>query len=170
MHLRYLFKKVHSLQVLDFSEIYHGCGPDYIILMFKRQDQISMCNNNELCAYEILKDFTIMVSSLNDRLKLFKTLQFKHVALENKGGFSFFFSTNIKWISVKFRIILLVVIIYVSPFAIESSGVTGGAGWQSAPQRLLTGKFLLTYWEKRGKEKRENGSENKANLKSKVEN
>ena len=33
----------------------------------------------------------------------------------------------------------------------------GGAGGRQsaphAPQRLLTGKFLLTYWEKRGKEK-----------------
>ena len=40
------------------------------------------------------------------------------------------------------------------------SGVTGrggGQGGQSAPQRLLTGKFLLTYREKRGKEKREKG-------------
>ena len=35
------------------------------------------------------------------------------------------------------------------------SGITGGG--QSAPQRLLTGKFLLTYWDKRGNEKRENG-------------
>ena len=36
------------------------------------------------------------------------------------------------------------------------------------PQRLLTGKFLLTYWEKRGKEKRErgeNGEEMKENFK-----
>ena len=35
------------------------------------------------------------------------------------------------------------------------SGVTGGggAGGQSVPQRLLTGKFLLTYREKRGKKK-----------------
>ena len=39
-----------------------------------------------------------------------------------------------------------------------ASGVTGGGqGGQSAPQRLLTGKFLLTYREKRGKEKREKG-------------
>ena len=37
----------------------------------------------------------------------------------------------------------------------HSSGVTGGG--QSAPQRLLTGKFLLMYREKRGKEKREKG-------------
>ena len=42
------------------------------------------------------------------------------------------------------------------------SGVTGGggspgAGGQSAPQRFLTGKFLLTYREKRGKEKKEKG-------------
>ena len=35
----------------------------------------------------------------------------------------------------------------------------GGAGGQSAPQRLLTGKFLLTYREKRGKEKMEKGWE-----------
>ena len=36
-----------------------------------------------------------------------------------------------------------------------SSGVTGGGGGlQSVPQRPLTGKFLLTYREKRGKEKR----------------
>ena len=41
----------------------------------------------------------------------------------------------------------------------SGSGVTGGGGVgvQSEPQRLLTGKFLLTYWEKRGKEKREKG-------------
>ena len=44
-------------------------------------------------------------------------------------------------------------------------GVTGGGGGgvrvrgQSAPQRLLTGKFVLTYRENRGKEKSENGAE-----------
>ena len=37
------------------------------------------------------------------------------------------------------------------------SGVTGGGRGQSAPQRLQTGKFLLTYREKRGKEKRKRG-------------
>ena len=42
----------------------------------------------------------------------------------------------------------------------------GGRGGQSAPQRLLTGKFLLTYREKRGKEKRERGE----NWVEKVEN
>ena len=36
-------------------------------------------------------------------------------------------------------------------------------GEQSAPQRLLIGKFLLTYREKRGKEKRENVAEKKEN-------
>ena len=36
-------------------------------------------------------------------------------------------------------------------------GGGGRAGGQSAPQRLLTRKFLLTYREKRGKEKRERG-------------
>ena len=35
----------------------------------------------------------------------------------------------------------------------ECSGVTGGGG----RGRLLTGKFLMTYWEKRGKEKMEKG-------------
>ena len=49
---------------------------------------------------------------------------------------------------------------------VSCSGITGGgaggqggrgAGGQSAPQRLMTGKFLLTYREKRGKEKREKG-------------
>ena len=33
------------------------------------------------------------------------------------------------------------------------------------PHTLLTGKFLLTYGEKRGKEKRENGKEKKENQK-----
>ena len=39
------------------------------------------------------------------------------------------------------------------------SGVTGeGAGGaECPPPRLLTGKFLLTYREKRGKERREKG-------------
>ena len=41
---------------------------------------------------------------------------------------------------------------------------------QSAPPRLLTGKFLLTYREKRGKKKGENGEEKKENRKGKVEN
>ena len=49
------------------------------------------------------------------------------------------------------------------------SGVTGRGvvGWGRVPpsQRLLTGKFLLTYREKRDKEKRENGAEKKENLK-----
>ena len=45
-----------------------------------------------------------------------------------------------------------------------------GAGGQSAPQRLLTGKFLLIYQEKRGKAKkwkggRGNGEEKKENCK-----
>ena len=49
----------------------------------------------------------------------------------------------------------------------QTSGVTGGGqGGHSAPQRLLTGKFLLTYREKRGKEKRERGE----NWVEKVEN
>ena len=45
----------------------------------------------------------------------------------------------------------------------KRSGATGGraegqgAGGQSASPRLLTGKFLPTYREKRGKDKRENG-------------
>ena len=29
------------------------------------------------------------------------------------------------------------------------SGITGGGRGAEFPQRLLTGKFLLTYWEKR---------------------
>ena len=33
------------------------------------------------------------------------------------------------------------------------SGVTGGGRGAECPQRLLTGKFLLTYQEKRGKGK-----------------
>ena len=40
--------------------------------------------------------------------------------------------------------------------------------WGAAPQRLLTGKFLLTYREKIGKEKSEkgeNGKEKKENCK-----
>ena len=45
------------------------------------------------------------------------------------------------------------------------NGRGGGAGWQSVPQILLTGKFLLTYREKRGKEKREIGAEKKENRK-----
>ena len=43
---------------------------------------------------------------------------------------------------------------------LHPSGVTGGGG-----QRVLTGKFLLLYQEKRGKEKRENGAEKKENQK-----
>ena len=44
----------------------------------------------------------------------------------------------------------------------QISGVTGGGGGgrqgaECPPQRLLTGKFLLIYREKRGKEKREKG-------------
>ena len=42
----------------------------------------------------------------------------------------------------------------------------GGRGGRVPPQRLLTGKFLLTYREKRGKEKRERGE----NWVEKVEN
>ena len=44
----------------------------------------------------------------------------------------------------------------------NSSGITGRG--QECPQRLLTGKFLLTFRETRGKEKRENG-EKKGKLK-----
>ena len=36
---------------------------------------------------------------------------------------------------------------------------------ENAPQTLLTEKFLLSYWENRGKEKRENGEEKKENQK-----
>ena len=37
------------------------------------------------------------------------------------------------------------------------SGITGGGGGAEYPPRLLTGKFLLTYREKRGKEKKGKG-------------
>ena len=37
------------------------------------------------------------------------------------------------------------------------SGITGGGRGVRMPQRLLTGKILLTYWDKRGKEKMEKG-------------
>ena len=53
-------------------------------------------------------------------------------------------------------------------------GVKDGRGaGESATQRLLTGKFLLTYREKRGKEKRENEPKSKENRKKgrwKIEN
>ena len=45
------------------------------------------------------------------------------------------------------------------------SVVTGGG--QSAPQRLPTGKFLLTYWENIGKEKKGNGGKKEGKLKKK---
>ena len=51
-----------------------------------------------------------------------------------------------------------------------SCGVTGGGGRQSAPQRLLTGKFLLTYRQNRGKENRKNGAKKRKIEKGKVEN
>ena len=44
---------------------------------------------------------------------------------------------------------------------VKTTGVQVGGGGQGAecpPPGLLTGKFLLTYREKRGKEKRENGT------------
>ena len=54
---------------------------------------------------------------------------------------------------------------------IDISGVTGGGvggRGKSAPQRLLTRKFLLAYREKRGKEKRgENREKKKENCKTK---
>ena len=53
-------------------------------------------------------------------------------------------------------------------YDIISSGVTGwGRGEQSTPLTFFTGKFLLPYQEKRGKEERENGEEKKENLKGK---
>ena len=54
-----------------------------------------------------------------------------------------------------------------------NSGVTGGGRGQSAPQRLLKGKFLVTYREKIGKEKRGKGKMEKKRrkiVKGKVEN
>ena len=50
----------------------------------------------------------------------------------------------------------------------ESRGVTGGGGGEvgagcSVPLMFLKGKFLLTYWENRGEEKRGNGEEKKEN-------
>ena len=39
----------------------------------------------------------------------------------------------------------------------------GGHGGRGPPQRFLTRKFVLTYWEKRGNEKRGNGAEKKEN-------
>ena len=51
-------------------------------------------------------------------------------------------------------------------WAEDSALTSGGGGWQSAPQRLLTGKFLLMYQEKRGKEKGKRGE----NLEEKKEN
>ena len=57
---------------------------------------------------------------------------------------------------------------------IKISSVTGGGGGSEFPQRLLTGKFLQTYREKRGKEKnrkgRGYGEERTIIVKGKVEN
>ena len=39
----------------------------------------------------------------------------------------------------------------------EGSGVTGGGRGAECPQRLVSGKFLLTFQEKRGKEKKKKG-------------
>ena len=57
----------------------------------------------------------------------------------------------------------------------HNSGITGGAGGRAPPPETsdLTGKFLLTYREKRGKEKWKRGEkwdEKKGNCKRKVEN
>ena len=55
---------------------------------------------------------------------------------------------------------------------LNSANVVTGRG-QSAPPRLLTGKFLLTYREKRGKEnkeKGENGEKRRKIEKGEVEN
>ena len=46
----------------------------------------------------------------------------------------------------------------------------GPGGGQGDSLTLLTGKFVLTYWEKRGTEKKENGEEKKEIEKGKVEN
>ena len=45
-------------------------------------------------------------------------------------------------------------------------GVGAGGRVAECPPRLLTGKFLLTYQEKRGKEKRKNEAEKKENWES----
>ena len=44
------------------------------------------------------------------------------------------------------------------------SGITGGGG-KSAPQRLLTGKFLLTYREKVSRQKLKRGGRKEGKLK-----
>ena len=44
--------------------------------------------------------------------------------------------------------------------------VSGITGRQSAPQRLLSGKFLLTYWEKVARKKLKRGEEKKENWKN----
>ena len=48
------------------------------------------------------------------------------------------------------------------PHSVSHSGVTGGG--QCVPQRLLTGKFLLTYREKRGKAKMEKGEKKRRKI------
>ena len=54
---------------------------------------------------------------------------------------------------------------------VTGRGTGGGQRGQSAPQRLLTRKFLPTYQEKRGKEKREKGWKLRRKIvKTKVEN
>ena len=61
-----------------------------------------------------------------------------------------------------------------SHLQVQCSGVTaggrGGGRCSLCPLTLLTGKFLLSYREKRGKEKRENGEEKRKIEKGKVEN
>ena len=52
---------------------------------------------------------------------------------------------------------------------IPGSGIIRRVGG-TVPPRLLTGKFLLTYREMRGKDKRENGAERRKIEKKKVEN
>ena len=54
------------------------------------------------------------------------------------------------------------------PYLIRPSGVTGGG--QSGPLTFFTGKFLLTYGKKRGKEERENEEEEKDKERLKTEN
>ena len=49
------------------------------------------------------------------------------------------------------------------PLNVHSGVTAGGGGRGSVPLTLLTEKFLLTYWKKRGKEKKENGEEKKEN-------
>ena len=92
-----------------------------------------------------------MICTLNSRITCYKYVPFLCWVQLLQHPLPHWFSNSFCAIHTYFQLVFDVLCKF------DTSGVTGGGRGHSAPQKVLTGKFLLTYREKRGKEKKGKG-------------